>query len=62
MLISLASSQANGFLRWSKNHPDPLLAGAPETACGSINEAEIRGFPRYAVDRARRAAVPRCGS
>jgi hypothetical protein len=37
MLISLASSRANGFLRWSKNHPDIALVKTHETAWGSMN-------------------------
>jgi RNA polymerase sigma-70 factor (ECF subfamily) len=56
MHISLASSRANGFLRWSKNHPGITLADAkiPETACCSVNEfgrrveAETPRLRRYA--------------
>jgi RNA polymerase sigma-70 factor (ECF subfamily) len=54
MHISLASSRENGYLRWSKNHPNITLAEPPETACCSVNEfgerveAEIPRLRRYA--------------
>jgi RNA polymerase sigma-70 factor (ECF subfamily) len=54
MHISLASSRANGFLNWSKNHPNIALVKAPETECCSINEfgklveAELPRLRRYA--------------
>ena len=54
MLISLASSQKDGFLSWSKNHPNIALVKTPETACCSMTEfggrveAEIPRLRRYA--------------
>jgi RNA polymerase sigma-70 factor (ECF subfamily) len=54
MHISLAGSRANGFLNWSKNHPNIALVKAPETECCSINEfgklveAELPRLRRYA--------------
>jgi RNA polymerase sigma factor (sigma-70 family) len=54
MLISLASSQKDGFLSWSKNHPKIALVKTPETACCSVTEfggrvaEEIPRLRRYA--------------
>jgi RNA polymerase sigma-70 factor, ECF subfamily len=54
MLISLASSRANGFLSWSKNHPNIAFVKPPETAGCSMEEfgkrfeAEIPRLRRYA--------------
>jgi RNA polymerase sigma-70 factor, ECF subfamily len=54
MLISIASSQKDGFLSWSKNHPNTAPVKTPETACCSVTEfggrvaAEIPRLRRYA--------------
>ena len=54
MLISLASSQKDGFLSWSKNHPKIAPVKTPETACCSVTEfggrvaTEIPRLRRYA--------------
>ena len=54
MLISLARSQKDGFLSWSKNHPEIALVKIPETACRSVTEfgrrvaEEIPRLRRYA--------------
>ena len=54
MLISLATSRASGYLRWSKNHPNVTISETPETALCSMGEfgkrveAEIPRLRRYA--------------
>ena len=54
MFISLARSQTDGFLSWSKNHPNITLVKTPETASCSVTEfggrveAEIPRLRRYA--------------
>jgi len=54
MFISLADSQKDGFLCWSRNHPNIAPVKTDETACCSVTEfggrvaAEIPRLRRYA--------------